>query len=305
MKFNLFAAALAASSFTAVFAGPTVRYMNGFNIGSVTSTGACKTQAQYEQEFKKIKKDFSASMPGTTLDAIKFFSTSGCNMLMLAIPAANAAGVKLWPTVWAVPYEKFTADKGALEQAIRKYGTSWLAGVIVGSESLYREEIDPNQLASMIYDVKGMVQIALKAPSIPVGCADTWTSWEKGVNQPVINAIDYALMNGFPYWEGATPAESLDKLKRALSITRSRIAGKPLVVGETGWPTKGDKFGNAVPSVANLQAYWKSAACWLRKEKIGFFWFSAFDEPTRGVNHVEGNFGVATVDQKLKISLKC
>lgn len=305
MKFNLFAAALAASSFTAVLAGPSVRYMNGFNIGAYNSTHQCKTQAQYEQEFKKIKKDFSASMPGTTLDAIKFFSTSNCEMLMRAIPAANAAGVKLWPTVWAVPDETFNADKGALEQAIQKYGTSWLAGIIVGSESLYREEIDPNKLASMIYDVKGMVQIALKAPTIPVGCADTWTSWEKGVNQPVINAIDYALMNGFPYWEGATPAESLDKLKRALSITRSRIQGKPLVVGETGWPTKGDKFGNAVPSVANLQAYWKSAACWLRKEKIGFFWFSAFDEPYKGVSHVEGNFGVATVDQKLKISLKC
>lgn len=121
----------------------------------------------------------------------------------------------------------------------------------------------------------------------------------------MLTHIQYVLMNGFAYWEGYTPSQGLDRLKRALDITRARLGGKPLVVGETGWPTKGAKVGNAVPSVANLQTYWKSAACWLRKERIGFFWFSAFDEPQKDANGVEGNFGVATYDRKLKISLKC
>jgi len=302
---SIFSTAVLASSVTSVYAAFAITYMNGVNIGGTTPSGACKTQAQLEAEFRKIKKEFSASMPGTTLDAIKFFSTSGCDLLMKSIPAANAAGVKLWPTVWAVPHSKFEADKGALERAIRQYGTSWLKGVIVGSESMYREEISPHTLASYIYDVKGMVQIALKAPKIPIGCADTWTSWEKGVNQPVIDAVDFVLMNGFPYWEGSTPAQALGKLQSAITKTRNRIQGKVLVVGETGWPTKGDKFGSAVPSVANLQAYWKAAACWMRAQRIAFFWFSAFDEPQKGASHVEGNFGLADVNGKLKISLKC
>jgi len=71
-------------------------------------------------------------------------------------------------------------------------------GVNVGSEALYRKEIDPNVLAKYIYDVKGMTQIAYKATHVPVGSADTWTSWVDGRNKPVIDASDVILMNAFP-----------------------------------------------------------------------------------------------------------
>ena len=78
------------------------------------------------------------------------------------------------------------------------YVFRWLAGINVGSESLYRKEIDPNLLAQRIYDVKGMVQIAYKATNVPVGCADTWTAWVDGANKPVITASDVIVVNAFP-----------------------------------------------------------------------------------------------------------
>lgn len=70
---------------------------------------------------------------------------------MQAVPAAIAENVKIWAGVWAVDDAKFTREKAALEFAIRTYGSAWLAGINVGSESLYRNEIDPNNLAIKIY----------------------------------------------------------------------------------------------------------------------------------------------------------
>ena len=73
-----------------------------------------------------------------------------------------------------------------------------MKGINVGSEALYREDFKPDVLAKYIYDVKGMTQVAYKAEHVPVGSADTWTSWVDGRNAPVIKACDVILMNGFP-----------------------------------------------------------------------------------------------------------
>ena len=105
--------------------------------------------------------------------------------------------MKIWAGVWAHDGGKFNTEKMALEAAIKKYGDAkvWLAGINVGSESLYRKEMPAWTLAERIYDVKGMVQSdkALNLPSIPVGTADTWTSWEHPDNKPVIDAVDVRL----------------------------------------------------------------------------------------------------------------
>ena len=73
-----------------------------------------------------------------------------------------------------------------------------MKGINVGSEALYRKDFDANTLAQYIWDVKGMVQIAYGATNVPVGTADTWTSWVDGNNKIVIEASDVALMNAFP-----------------------------------------------------------------------------------------------------------
>lgn len=127
---------------------------------------------------------------GNKYDTFKLFATSDCDTLKNAVPAAIAVKAKLWAGVWAVDVNKFTAEKNALEAAIREHGHDWLAGINVGSESLYRKEITGHDLAQQIYDVKGMVQISLGAPSVPVGCADTWTMWVHPNSTEVREAVD-------------------------------------------------------------------------------------------------------------------
>ncbi|KAI5843171.1 glycoside hydrolase superfamily [Tricharina praecox] len=303
MKFSVPAIFLAFAA--AASAAPTTSYFAGFNLGHTHKSGSCKTTAAWTQEFKKIKS-WSTGGKGT-FNTVKLFSTNDCNALEMAVPAAKAAGVKIWVGVWNTPEDKFNAEKAALERALKAHPDTakWLAGINVGSESLYRKDVQPWRLAEQIYDVKGMVQTAYKSPNTPVGTADTWTMWVDGANAAVIKACDVVLMNGFPYWQGATIGESLGKFKDAITNTRNAVGiNKPFVIGETGHPTKGDNFGNAVASVQNAAAYWKAAACYLQTTNIPWLWFSGFDEPNKS-GTIEQNFGVALSNQPLKFSLKC
>lgn len=283
---------------------PVVNYSAGFNLGANAQNGACKTTAQWQQEFNKIKS--WSSGPKAQFNTVKLFSTSDCNALEQAVPAAIAAGVKIWAGVWNVDDAKFGREKAALEKAINQYrpASKWLAGVNVGSESLYRKEITGWALGQQIWDVKGMVQIALNEPTIPVGSADTWTSWVDPANKDAITACDVVLMNGFPYWQGTHINGALDKFKEAITNTKNAIGGKPFVIGETGWPTAGPNFGDAVANLENLRTYWKQAACWLQTQNMPWFWFSGFDEPNRE-STIEKNFGIAWSGQTPKVTFQC
>jgi len=279
---------------------PTTGYMAGFNLGSQNPDNSCKTIAQWQTEFNHIK-----AWNPSQFTTIKLYSTSDCYTLENAVPAAINAGVKLWVGVWEIDDTKFGNEKAALQAAITKYGaTKWLAGVNVGSEALYRKEITASDLAQKIYDVKGMVQIALKAPQVPVGSADTWTSWVDGGNKAVIDACDVILMNGFPYWQGSAIQDSLATFKTAIANTKSAIGSKPFFVGETGWPSAGANYGSAKPDLANVQTYWSQTACYLQKQKISWFWFSGYDEPQKAAG-VEQNFGIAWSGGTPKVKFTC
>ncbi|KAI5815344.1 glycoside hydrolase superfamily [Pyronema omphalodes] len=305
MKITITTLLVAVATLTS--AAPTTSYFAGFNLGANAKDGSCKTTAQWQQEFSKIKSWSTGRK--ATFDTIKLFSTADCDALARAVPAALASGVKLWVGVWNVDDAKFGREKAALESAIRAYPDTsrWLKGINVGSESLYRKEISADKLAQQIYDVKGMVQIALNSPNTPVGTADTWTMWVHPDNKPVAKAVDVAIMNGFPYWQGAPIDQGLAKLKQAIWDTRKAVGyEKPFVLGETGWPSAGPNFGAAVASRENAEKYWKAAACWLQTSPSNYpwFWFSGFDEPNRE-STIEQNFGVADANQNLKFSLKC
>ena len=113
---------------------------------------------------------------------------------MQAAPAAIHANITLLAGIWAVPDDTYEAEKAAFLSAVLTYGTSYLAAVSVGSESLYRKEIDPILLASRINDIRCKFLFAfvlicpahLGTANVLVGSTDTWTSWVDPVNDPVL-----------------------------------------------------------------------------------------------------------------------
>lgn len=174
--FNVAAALLAAAPFTQA-------YWKGFNVAAENPDGSCKTQAQWVSAFQKL-----SSLPGH-FTSVRLYASSDCNTLALAVPAAISTKTQLLVGVWTQDDAHFKREKDALESAIKRYGQDWIIAISVGSEDLYRKEVNPGTLAQKIYDVRGMVRaMGVKKE---VGHVDTWTAWVDGANVEVIKASDF------------------------------------------------------------------------------------------------------------------
>jgi exo-beta-1,3-glucanase (GH17 family) len=181
MRFGLLATLAAALPFTSA-------YWKGFNIGANNADGSCKTTAQWTSAFNKLK-----GLP-QHITSVRLYATSDCNTLANAVPAAQNTGVQILVGVWAEDANHFAAEKQALLDAISAHGKDWILAVTVGSEDLYRKDLDPNTLATRIYDVRGMIRSV--GVSAEVGHVDTWTAWVDGANDVVIKASDFIGMDG-------------------------------------------------------------------------------------------------------------
>lgn len=187
MRFSTTIAALAASV-PSVFA-----YYKGFNVAANNEDGSCKTTAQWEEAFNKLK-----ALP-QGIDSVRLYASSDCNTLANAVPASINTGTKILVGVWTEDAAHYTAEKDALSAAINQHGHDWILAISVGSEDLYRGDTSANALAQQIYDVRGMVrQWGVEAE---VGHVDTWTAWVDGANDAVIQACDFVGMDGYPYWQ--------------------------------------------------------------------------------------------------------
>jgi len=203
------------------------------------------------------------SLPGGPYNAARVYASSDCNTLANAVPAAVASGIKIFAGIWTVDATHYANEKGALLTASQQHGVGWLAAISVGSESLYRDDETDAALAQQIYDVRGMMTTVTGGSAIPVGHVDTWNSWTTNSSQ-TITATAFLGTDGYPYYQN-TEANSIGNANSeffaSINAVKAVAQGKPVWITETGWPTSGATDGQAVPSVANAAAYWKSVAC--------------------------------------------
>lgn len=157
-----------ATILTTVFAGVDA-YWKGFNVAAQNPDGSCKSQADWENSFRKLQ-----SLPGY-FTSVRVYSASDCNTLANAVPAALATGSQILVGVWTEDDTHFNTEKQALLDAILQHGSSWIIAVTVGSEDLYRGDTTADKLASQINDVRGMIRSV--GANQEVGHVDTWTAW--------------------------------------------------------------------------------------------------------------------------------
>ena len=68
--------------------------------------------------------------------------------------------------------------------------------------------------------------------------------------------------------------------------------GKPIVISENGWPSRGTPYGGAVPGDDEALNYFINAYQWAEEEGIEIFYFSSFDETWKV--DAEGDVGAYT-----------
>lgn len=129
---------------------------------------------------------------------------------------------------------------------------------------------------------------------------------------------DILLVNAFAYWQGAAIADAVtvfnDDISQAFARIQSTAGSKQieLWVGETGWPTEGDVYQNAMPSTPNAETFYTNGVCKMVSSGTNVFYFEAFDEPSKpnsvgenGQSANEQHWGAMTVDRVSKFNLMC
>jgi exo-beta-1,3-glucanase (GH17 family) len=205
------------------------------------------------------------------------------------VAAARKHGLKVWHGAWLDTNREGNAREIAavIEQA-RKYPET-IERVIVGSEVLLRGELSAEELIENIRKVKAAV-------AQPVTYADAWAFWLR--NRDVFAAVDEVVVHFFPYWEEVPLAPDQRDVKGAIIETfllttlrqaRWRAAGKPVLVGETGWPTDGRTRGRARPGRVEAARYLALFEGIANREGVSYNLVEAFDQPWKA--GAEGTVG--------------
>ncbi|MEI6333238.1 MAG: glycosyl hydrolase family 17 protein [Methylococcaceae bacterium] len=172
--------------------------------------------------------------------------------------------------------------------------------VIVGNEVLLRGELKPEQLLQYIRQVK-------KAVKQPVSYADVWSFY---IRYPEIaKEVDFFTVHILPYWEDEPlkiedTAAHIEKNYRKI---REAYPDKPILIGESGWPSAGRQRGWAVPSVVNEAKFIRSLVQLANKNGFDYNIVEAFNQPWK--SQLEGvvgaNWGLYSADRKLVFPLTC
>lgn len=110
--------------------------------------------------------------------------------------------------------------------------------LLVGNEVLLREERTPDELISLIREVKRQVRV-------PVSTGEIWYTWLQ--NPQLVNAVDFLAVHILPYWEGVPANEAVAYTFDRLEDLRAAYPGKRIVIAEFGWPSQGYNNRDAVP----------------------------------------------------------
>lgn len=164
----------------------------------------------------------------------------------------------------------------------------------VGNEVMYRKDLSEDELLEFINRVKKEI------PEIPVGYVDAY--YEFTIKPRITDACDVILANCYPFWESCPAENSLNYMKQMYYQAKQAANGKPVIISETGWPSKGEELKGAFPSEKNALDYFINTQLWCMDEEIDCFYFSSFDESWKvgPEGEVGAHWGIWDKHEKLK-----
>jgi exo-beta-1,3-glucanase (GH17 family)/glycosyltransferase involved in cell wall biosynthesis len=167
--------------------------------------------------------------------------------------------------------------------------------VIVGNEVLFRGDLKPEQVMSYLDRVRAAVKQ-------PVSVAEPFHVWIQ--NPELANHVDFITVHLFPYWNGIPARDGVVDAVESYKALVSRFPGKHVVIGEIGWPSNGDRFKRAYPSVSNEAIFLRS---FFNKAKANgiddYYVLEAIDQPWKenlGEGRTGAYWGMFNADRQLK-----
>ena len=287
-----FSTTLSAAALAACASAAGKNYL-GFNSGATLDDHSAKHKEDWLAEFKTAQNLKNA--PGK-FNAVRLYTNIQAETEDDPIEAFEAAidtETYILLGIWTSGTDNIDRELSALTKAIKKHGsklTDLIVGMSIGSEDLYRNSVtgikndagigqEPDVLVGFIDEYRSAVaDTPLK--DVPVGHVDTWDVWGNATNKPVLDAIDFVGVDQYPYYEsgkGNDIKNAGQLFDRAYEATVKTAGGKPVWVTETGWPTSGIDWDEAVSSVENAKYYWDEVGCRRLFGETPTFWYTLRD----------------------------
>lgn len=199
------------------------------------------------------------------------------------VPAiAQRYGMQVLLGIWLGRDPLANAREIALGIATARAHRAAIRAIVVGNEALLRGELPAAAIAAALDRVRA-------ATGLPVTYADVWEFW---LQHPRLAAhVDFVTVHILPYWENHPVAVGRAVAHVAAVVARVRAAfpGKPVLIGETGWPSRGRVRQAAVPSLVNEARFVRTFLIYAQRAHVPYNLIEAFDQPWK--RRLEGTVG--------------
>jgi exo-beta-1,3-glucanase (GH17 family) len=243
---------------------------------------------------EQIAEDLK-SLVGVTRGVRTYTSLEGMDF----VPAvAKDLGIEVTHSAWLGA--KITTNDREVEALIKAANAypDTIKRVIVGNEVLLRQDLKPGQLIEYIRKVKARVKQ-------PVSYADVWAFWLK--YPEVAKEVDYITIHILPYWEDEPIGVdgAADHIVEIYQMMAKTFPGKPILIGEAGWPTRGRSRGPAVASMEDGAKFVRTLARVSKENGFDYNVVEAFDQPWKAMleGTVGANWGVVDAERRVKFAM--
>ncbi|MDN5925345.1 MAG: benzoate transporter, partial [Xanthomonadales bacterium] len=183
---------------------------------------------------------------------------------------AHAAGMHMIAGAWLNADAAHNASElQALITQAQRYPQT-ITQVMVGNEVLLRNDLSPHQLMAWLDRARAAIRQ-------PVSTAEPWHIWEK--YPELAQHVDFITVHLLPYWEGVPRKDAIGDVLQRYTALQHLFPNKPILIGEIGWPSNGDRFEYAKPSTANEAIFLRQWMTVARARGIDYFLMEAFDQP--------------------------
>lgn len=224
-----------------------------------------------------------------------------------ALPGlCDQLGLSIHMGVWLDDTYPEATNQQSITEAIQLVNAKHpsIKTVIVGNEFLLRvRQAHGNEALAEAKLVRYIKQVKAAMPAnIIVGTGESYPDW-LAASDELVKAVDRVIWHVHPWWEQKAAENAGSHAYNVYKQMQARIAkfpGKPMVLGETGWPTAATT-GAAVGSVQNQARYLKDLHAWAKKEKLDYWFFSNVDEKWKSAEGAVGaNWGMWYTDRTPK-----
>lgn len=210
-------------------------------------------------------------------DAVRTYTVAGSFAQVPALAEPHGMAVTLG--AWLAGHAE--ADRAELERLLEVAGRSGnVERLVVGNETLLQERLTFAQLTAYLDGVRA-------ASDRPVTTAEPWHVWLE--HPRLAEHVDLILVHVLPYWEGVPAGEGVEYIFRRMGELRAAFPDKPLVIGEVGWPSRGERRGAAVASERDQARFVRAFVAAAGGRDLEYFLMEAFDQPWKAA--LEGPAG--------------